>query len=145
NGKKILFTKTDSISEDVRSNMAKMSREERLKVIARRDSSAEIFIMNSDGSVPRNLTNNNVRDFSPEWSKDGKTIYFLSERDGSLNVYAMEADGSKVHKIADGNIVGETNISPDEKYFVYTKKVNGRYGLYIYDIKGEGERLLIGG
>lgn len=144
-GKKILFTKSDSIPEDVRDGMAKMSREERLKVIAKRDGSAEIFIMNRDGSAPRNLTNNNTRDFGAEWSQDGKTIYFLSERDGPLSVYAMNASGSSVRKIADGNIVSQTNISPDEKYFVYAKQVNGKYGLYIYDIKSRKERLLIGG
>lgn len=145
NGKNILFTKTDSISKAVSDDMPKMSREERLKVIAKRDSSSEIFVMNKDGSKVRKLTNNKVRDFSPEWSKNGKTIYFLSERDPSVHVYAMKSDGSNVRKVADGNVVKGTSISPDEKFFVYTKQLDGKYGIYIYEIKSGKETLLIGG
>lgn len=144
NGKKILFTKTDFIPKNVQAEMSKMSRDERMKLIAKRNSSGEIFIMDKDGSNVKNLTNNNTSDGSAEWSKDGKTIYFMSERDGSPNIYAMNTDGSNVRKVADGSIVKDINISPDEKYFAYTKDVNKKWGLYIYDIKSGKERLLIG-
>ena len=145
NGKEILFTRTDSIPKDVEDNFAKMSREERLKAIAKRNSSAEIFVMKKDGSNVHRLTNNDVSDDNPAWSKDGKTIYFVSERDGSRNIYAMKSDGSKVRKIADGSIVTSPNISRDGKSFAYTKEVEKKWGLYIFDIKSGNERLLIGG
>ena len=106
--------------------------------------SDEIFVMKNDGSQAVNLTNNNVRDYHACWSKDGQTIYFLSEREGTKHVYAMNADGSGVHKVADGSIVSDPTISPDGKYFAYTKEVNGKTGLYIYDLKNAKERLLIG-
>jgi TolB protein len=144
NGKKILFTKAGFISKTVQAEMSKMSRDKRMEIIANRNSSGEIFIMNSDGSNVKNLTNNNVSDGDGEWSKDGRTIYFTSERDGSPNIYAMNADGSKVRKAADGNIVKDINLSPDGKYFAYTKEVNKKWGLYIYDIKSGKEQLLIG-
>ena len=56
----------------------------------------------------------------------------------------MKADGTKVRKVADGKIVTNPFISPDEKYFAYTKEVEGKWGLYIYEIKSGKERLLIG-
>src|SRR5262249_30177701 len=126
-GKTILFTRTEAIPKGVQEKMPTMSREERRKVIAKRDSTEEIFVMEQDGSNIRKLTNNQVRDYEAEWSKDGKKIYFLSERDGTPQVYVMKADGSNVRKVADGSIVSGTNISPDEKYFVYAKKVDGKY------------------
>lgn len=144
NGKKILFAKTDSIPKEIAAELPKMSREERLKVIAKRDNSTEIFLINKDGANLQKLTDNSVRDFGAEWSKDGQTIYFLSNRDGSINIYAMNGDGSGVRQIADGNIVKETHISPDGKYFVYSKQINGKYGVYIYDIKTGTERLVVG-
>lgn len=145
NGKYILFGRSDFIPKNVQDEMGKMSRDERMKIIARRDNSQEIFVMNKDGSNVRNLTNNNVRDYDVHWSEDGKTIYFISDRDGSPNVYTMNNNESKVRKIADGSIVSVPNISRDGKYFVYPKEVKGRSGLYLYNIKDGQEQLLIGG
>src|SRR5205085_1703606 len=51
----------------------------------------------------------------------------------------------KAPKIADGSIVTDPNISPNRKYFIYTKEVNGKPGVYLYNIKSKIERLLIGG
>jgi TolB protein len=137
-GKKILFVRSAVIKKYYR----EMSAEER----ARMKSSQELFIMKRDGSGLKNLTNNSATERSANWSRDGKTIYFISERDGSLQVYAMKADGSKARKIADGSIVSNPIISPDGKHFTYTKEApEGKWGLYVYDIKSGKERLLSGG
>jgi TolB protein len=136
-GKKILFERAATIKRYYRD----MTPEERNRMRA----SKEIFVMNRDGSDARNLTNNDVRDASARWSRDGRTIYFVSDRGGEPGVYAMRADGSDVRKVADGKVVAQPNVSPDGKYFVYTKEVQGKWGLYRYDIKAGSERLLIGG
>lgn len=136
-GKKILFEQAVVTKKYYR----EMSREE----MSQMKSSTEIFVMDRDGRNPKNLTNNSFQDSTPQWSKNGKTIYFMSERDGSLNVYAMNANGTKVRKIVDGKVVTNPFISPDEKHFAYTKEVAGKWGLYVYDIKSGIERLLIGG
>lgn len=136
-GKKILFERAIVTKKYYR----ELSREE----MAQMKNSTEIFVMDIDGANLKNLTNNEVEDSTPQWSKNGKTIYFMSKRDGSANVYAMNADGTKVRKVADGKIVTNPFISPDEKYFAYTKEVEGKWGLYIYEIKSGKERLLIGG
>jgi Tol biopolymer transport system component len=33
-----------------------------------RDGNYEIYVMNADGSDPRNLTNNDAFDYDPDWS-----------------------------------------------------------------------------
>jgi hypothetical protein len=42
-----------------------------------RDGNWELYVMNSDGSDQKNLTNNPGNDGSPSWSPDGKKIVFF--------------------------------------------------------------------
>jgi Tol biopolymer transport system component len=65
--------------------------EDRLK----RDKTREIYIMNSDGSEQRRLTNNVGRDYATFWSPDGGKILFESNRDGNPEIYIMNPDGSE--------------------------------------------------
>ncbi len=135
-GTKILFERAIVTKKYYRD----LSREE----MGQMKNSTEIFVMDKNGTNLKNLTNNEVEDSTPQWSRSGRTIYFMSRRDGLLNVYAMKADGTKVRKVADGKIVTNPFISPDEKHFAYTKEVEGKWGLYVYEIKSGKERLLIG-
>ena len=45
-----------------------------------------------DGNSHKKLTSFVGEDRSPRVSKDGKTVYFMSERDGSFNVYSFPVD-----------------------------------------------------
>jgi TolB protein len=135
NGKQILFR------QGVILDYKKMTREE----VTQARNADEIWVMNKDGSGRTNLTKNTVRDFGAHWSRDGQTIYFMSERERARGVYVMNVDGSNVRKVADGNVVRDANVSPDGRYFAYTNEVNSRQGLYVYDLRSGTERLLIGG
>jgi Tol biopolymer transport system component len=68
------------------------------------NSSADIYVVNADGSGLTRLTKNPAADLAPTWSGDGRQIYFLSIRDGrsSLDLYAMNPDGLDVHLVAAG-------------------------------------------
>ncbi len=139
-GRKILFSKSMILPD----SFPRSSSEEKARMRAQVKNSGEIFIMDKDGSNTRNLTNNNAPDGGAHWSRDGRTIYFMSDSEGTRNVYAMNVDGSNVRKVADGTVVRDANVSRDGKHFVYTKEVNGRQGLYVYDVRNGTERLLIG-
>ena len=74
-GKKIIFERAVVTKKYYRD----LSREE----MGQMKNSTEIFVMDKDGKNLKNLTNNEVEDATPQWSKNGKTIYFMSKRDGS--------------------------------------------------------------
>ena len=64
-----------------------------------RDGSAEIYVMNFDGSEQANLTNHRHQDFLPTWSPDGKQIAFDSDRDFARAIYVMNDDGTNVRQL----------------------------------------------
>jgi Tol biopolymer transport system component len=68
--------------------------EERIAFYSSRSGSAQIYIMNPDGSGLRRLTTNSAKDRSPVISPDGSRIAFASDRDGASRIYIMNVDGS---------------------------------------------------
>ena len=69
------------------------------------DRNSEIFIMNDDGSNPKNLSVNIAYDGWPTWSPDGAFILFTSNRTGPANIgqlYTIEKDGSHLKQITNG-------------------------------------------
>ena len=65
----------------------------------------EIFTMERDGTVLRQLTNNTAFDFDPDWSAHGERIAFESDRDLFSVIFVMNADGS-----------GQTNVTSNPAF-----------------------------
>ena len=62
----------------------------RIAFTSNRDGNYEIYVMNADGSGPKNLTNHKGWDNFATWSPDGKRLAFVSNRDGGHDVYVMD-------------------------------------------------------
>lgn len=69
----------------------------RIAFASNRDGDGEIFVMNSDGTQPLQLTANSVDDASPVWSPDGSRVAYVhrtSGAGGSYDIYVMNANGT---------------------------------------------------
>jgi Tol biopolymer transport system component len=56
------------------------------------DTSA-IYVVSANGGEPRRLSDENTWDDKPRWSRDGRSIYFISTRgNGDLNVWSLGFD-----------------------------------------------------
>jgi TolB protein len=59
----------------------------RIAFTSNRDGNYEIYVMNADGSNPRNATSHPARDDYPTWHPDGQRLLFVSDRDGGSDLF----------------------------------------------------------
>jgi dipeptidyl aminopeptidase/acylaminoacyl peptidase len=75
---------------------------------------SDLWLVAVDGSGLRPLTRNEASDTSAAWSKDGRTIYFLSTRGGSSQVWKLSLDGGESQPVTSLPLdVGSFVVSPD--------------------------------
>ena len=76
---------------------------------------ADIFTIAVTGGTEVRLTRDTLND-GPDYSPDGKLIYFDSSRSGSTQIWRMQPDGTGAEEVtADDNINSSPHVSPDGK------------------------------
>ena len=119
---------------------------------------SHIYTLDSElGGTPRQLTSGNFSHSDPQWSADGKTIYFSAIRKpeaeylrGDSEIYSLSLDTLDIKSITDrkGPDRG-MRISPDGKWIAYTGNDDKNYtshlsSLYLMGADGGQKSLLAG-
>jgi Tol biopolymer transport system component len=73
-----------------------------------REDNFDIYVVKTDGSGLRNLTDHPAQDLLPAWSPDGARIAFFSSRTGWPEIYVIQADGSGLMQITHGQELNAT-------------------------------------
>jgi Tol biopolymer transport system component len=89
------------------------------------DINSEIFVMDSDGTNPANVSNSEAYDGWPCWMPDSKTILFTSNRGGIAfrgQLYRVKTDGSGLKRLTnlDDSYV-QASLSQDGK-IIYAQR-----------------------
>jgi Tol biopolymer transport system component len=74
----------------------------------------DLFVVGTDGSSFRRLTDDAFRDRGPAWSPDGNRLLFYSDRSGSYQIWSIRPDGSGLQQLS--HLKGGANFpvwSPD--------------------------------
>ncbi len=80
----------------------------------------QIYVMNSDGSSVKQLTNGSTSATAPRWSPDGKKIAYLNAH----QIWTMESDGDNKDQVTKiSTDVAGPMWSPDGKWIAFTSEV----------------------
>lgn len=84
----------------------------------------DLWLVGVDGAGLRQLTSHPGSDFSPAWSRDGKSIWFLSTRSGSAQVWRIAIDGGEAEQKTNLPFdAGTFQLSPDNALLAVTMEV----------------------
>jgi Tol biopolymer transport system component len=77
----------------------------------------DLFVVKSDGTGYRQITDDAFRDRGPKWSPDGTRIAFYSDRSGRYETWTIRPDGSELEQLTrtTGPARSEVVWSPDGK------------------------------
>lgn len=102
----------------------------------------EIYVMNSDGSNVRRLTNSPGYDGGPFFSADGKSICWrrFSENGATAEIMTMDVDGANPRQLTSLNAMSwAPYFHPSGKYLIFTTNTHGfaNFELYMVDVDGK--------
>jgi Tol biopolymer transport system component len=94
---------------------------------------ADIWTMRLDGSAPVRVTDDEMLDWSPIWSSDGRHLYFVSNRGGSQGIWRIEMDersgrtrGVPESVSALPSVAGSLTRSADDQRFAWSTFASSR-------------------
>jgi Tol biopolymer transport system component len=101
----------------------------------------QIYVMQRNGSMQRNVSNHPSNDTMPAWSPDRTQLAFVSDRDGNNEIYVMGYDGQNVRRLTTSPSQElHPAWSPDGSQIAYVSNVDGDWEIWIMNADGSAKR-----
>jgi eukaryotic-like serine/threonine-protein kinase len=122
--------------------------------VSNRSGKAQIYISERGASSETQLTGQKETDgenYSPVFTKDGKSILFVSTRNSTANrinfeIYSMNVDGTSAKRLTNNPAFdAEISILPDGKRFMFNSDRAGWLQIYIANLDGTNPQRILSG
>jgi len=98
--------------------------------------STNIYVMNTDGTEVKKLTQDKNWEGSPAWSSDGKNIYFYAVKDSVPRIYKMTNQGENIKAVSPPNISALSPTITSQNRIAFSAKQKDKW--IIASIKPDG-------
>jgi TolB protein len=100
----------------------------------------EIFLVKTDGTLSRKVTNNKSIDISPTFSPDGSKMAFVSSRNGLPQIFIQDIQSGLVKRLTfSGRYNTQPSWSPLGDKIAYTTwEKNGEINIFVINTDGSG-------
>jgi len=109
---------------------------EHIAFVANVDGDDDLYVMREDGTQIRQLTNNPLNDWYPQWSPDGKQLMFTYgdwDKD-TWNLRILDIASGKQRTLLKGVDSGNASWHPDGERIVFASVRSGSGQIYINEI-----------
>lgn len=96
----------------------------------------DVWIMNADGSNPKQLTDDVAFDYQPVVTPDGRYLVFASTRASRINLWRTDLDGSNPKQLTTADTDTWFDLSPVGGWVVYTSRESGVSKLFKVSLEG---------
>lgn len=102
-----------------------------------RSGNAEIWVCNSDGSNPVQLTSLESSTGTPRWFPDGRRIVFDSQKEGQSDIYVIDTDTRVPRRLTNHTSDEVTpSVSHDGKWIYFSSIRTGRWEIWRMPAEG---------
>lgn len=103
----------------------------------------DIWVMDSDGRNPLQLTTDPAIDWAPSWFPDNDRIAFQSFRQDRHAIWSISTKSGRETLLADPGIaIGWPRLSPDGKQIVFNSSESGTINVWLVEVDGGALRQL---
>jgi TolB protein len=108
----------------------------KIAFVSSRSGKPQLYIMNADGSNPRQVTDIDRIGGRNSFSPDGQWLSFYAGRSGSRNIYTIRVDGSGLRQLTDESDNLGPSWSPYGGWITFTSVRHGNNDIYIMRTDG---------
>jgi serine/threonine protein kinase/Tol biopolymer transport system component len=109
----------------------------RIAFSSNRSGNEEIWVCNSDGSNPVQLTSLESTSRTPRWFPDGRRIVFDSINEKQLDIYVIDTDTRVPRRLtSDASDNSTPNVSHDGKWIYFSSTRTGRWEIWRMPAEG---------
>ena len=115
----------------------------RIAFISERDGNPEIYVMNSDATELKRITESSGVEYDIAWSPDGRKIAFTSDRDGNPEIYVVDVRDGDVKRLTRNSVRDDQPVwSRDGKRIAFVSYLDGDGEIVMMDDDGHNQQRL---
>jgi Tol biopolymer transport system component len=118
----------------------------RVLFASNRSGNLDLWMVDRDGMVLRQITDDEAQDWDPAYAADGRRIAWSSDRGGHLEIWVADANGTGARQVSDdGQGAENPSFTPDGEWIVYASANPAKRGVWIVRSGGGSARQIASG